>query len=476
MSLVTFGERVAQLAAEHPAKPAVTSVAADGTAASLTWDDLERRTNVAARGLAEFGVSAASTVAIGLPPGLDHVVATIAAWKLRALVVAFDPNASEAERSALAVALGDHVAIGDTDWATVRPGWWHGSGHSDGPVAVDGLPRAASLTGGTTGQPRVIMRPRPWAYEQGTWLAGHERAQGMRLGQVQLVALPMYHTGFHAVYQGIALDHHVIVMERFVPSLFPKLVQEHRVSHVRLVAALMRMILDVPDLDGYDLSSIESLHHGAGPCPEQVKRRWLDLVGPERVYEVYTSQERVGRTVIRGDEWLQRPGSVGRPSGCEIRILDEDGNERPAGEVGEVYLGSPTSKQPEYVGGGPPLAERDGFFSVGDLGYLDEDGYLYLVDRKSNVINVGGSNVYPAEVEAVLLERPEVADAVVAGRPHDYLGQTVHAMVVPSVPVAVTVLDEHCRERLSTAKVPMSYEFVASVPRRSSGKVRRAEL
>lgn len=475
-SLVTYGERIGQLAAEHPARTAVISVAPGGATTALDWAELERRTNVAARGLAERGVTSSSIVAIGLPPGLDHIVATIAAWKRGALVVPFDPKASAAERAALGAALGEHRTIGAGDWATIRPGWWTGSDHSDEPMAREGLPRAASLTGGTTGLPRVIMRPRPWAYEQGAWLAGHEQGQGMRLGQVQLVALPMYHTGFHAVYQGLALDHQLIVMERFVPSLFPKLVQEHRVGHVRLVAALMRMILDVPGLRDHDLSSIESLHHGAGPCPEQVKRAWLDLIGPERVYEVYTSQERVGRTVIRGDEWLRRPGSVGRPAGCDIRILDEDGRPLPAGEAGEVYLGSPTAKQPEYLGGGPLLAERDGYFSVGDLGYLDADGYLYLVDRKSNVINVGGTNVYAAEVEAVLLELPEVADAVVTGRPHDYLGQAVHALVVPAVEVDTAALDAHCRERLSTAKVPMSYELVASIPRRSSGKIRRADL
>jgi len=474
--LVTYGERIGQLAAEHPAKVAVRQVAPNGTTVALTWDELERRTNVAARGLADHGVTAASTVAIGLPPGLDHVIATIAAWKCAALVVPFDPTASPAERAALAAALGGHVSIGTGTWATIRPGWWQESTHSDAPMAVEGLPRAASLTGGTTGLPRVILRPRPWAYEDGAWLASHERGQGMRLGQIQLVALPLYHTGFHAIYQGLALDHEIIVMTRFVPSLFPKLVAEYRVSHVRLVAALMRMILDVPDLANHDLSSIESVHHGAGPCPEPVKRAWLDLLGPDRVYEVYASQERIGRTEIRGDEWLQRPGSVGRPAGCDIRILDADGQPLPAGQVGEVYLGSPTAKQPEYIGGGPLLAERDGFFSVGDLGYLDADGYLYLVDRKSNVINVGGTNVYAAEVEAALLEHPEVADAVVTGRPHDYLGQTVHALVVPVGSVDSAVLDAHCRGRLSTAKVPMSYELVAEIPRRSSGKVRRSDL
>ncbi|MGO4427162.1 AMP-binding protein, partial [Streptomyces sp. MCAF7] len=174
-STVTIGERIGQLAAEHPAATAVLSVAPNGGVSELTWAELERLTNSAARGLAERGVTSRRTVAVALPAGPD----------------------------------------------------------------------------------------------------------------------------FQALYQGLALDHRVIIMERFVPSRFLKLVQEHRVSYVRMVAAMMRMLLDVPGLRDYDLSSIETLHHGAGPCPENVKRAWLELIDPERVYEIYASQERVGRTVIR---------------------------------------------------------------------------------------------------------------------------------------------------------------------------------
>jgi bile acid-coenzyme A ligase len=478
-SLVTVGERLDRLAAGHPAAIAVISVAPDARATALTWGRLSHLTNVAARGLAAQGVTPDTTVAIALPAGLDHVVATVAAWKLGALVVPLDPAAPAAERSAIAAMLGAHVLIGEGGWASLRPGWWRTCAHSGAPLPRQGEPRSASLSGGTTGLPRVIVRRRPWAYRPGAWLNEHERTQGMRLGQTQLVVLPLHHSGFGALYQGLVLDHQVIIMERFVPSLFPRLVQEYRVGHVRLVAAMMRMILDVPGLRDHDLSSIESIHHGAGPCPEKVKRAWLDLLGPERVYEVYTSQERVGRTVIRGDEWLRRPGSVGRPADYEIEILDAAGRRLGPGEVGEIYFRSPASEQPLYLGLGHRLAVRDGFFSIGDLGYQDADGYLYLVDRKSNVINVGGQNVYPAEVEAVLLDIPGIADTAVAGRPHEYLGQAVHALLVaadPADPVPIAVVDEHCRERLSAAKVPMSYEFIPRVPRRNNGKIRRSEL
>ncbi|MEV4758391.1 AMP-binding protein [Micromonospora sp. NPDC049559] len=475
---ISIGTRIGRLAAAHPDRPAVTAVAPDGSRDSMTWSRLESESNAAARRLAEAGVTERTTVAVALPAGIDHVVATIGAWKLGALVVPLDPYATASERAAIATALGEHLSVGGPG-STVPAGSWRTGGHPTGPLAPRGVPRSASLTGGTTGLPRVVLRRKPWSYPPDGLLSASERARGMRFEQVQLVVLPMYHAGFSALYQGLALDHQIVLMERFVPRLFPRLVQEFGVNYVRIVPALMRMILDVPDLGDFDLSSIEGVHHGAGPCPEEVKRRWLALIGPERVYEDYASQERVGSVLIRGDEWLAHPGSVGRPTDCEIRILDEDGKELPVGETGEIYLRSAASRQPEYVGTGPALPERDGFLSIGDLGYLDAEGYLYLVDRKSNVINVGGANVYPAEVEDVLLRLASVADAAVVPRPHEYLGQVVHALVVPADaarPPTGAALAAHCRAHLSPTKVPMSYEIVASVARKSSGKIRRRDL
>jgi bile acid-coenzyme A ligase len=475
---VSIGTRIGQLAAEHPDLPAVVAVAAGGTRHTVTWAQLDSESNAAAHCLAEAGATETTTVAVALPAGTEHVVATIAAWKLGALVVPLDPQATRSERSAIATALGEHLTVGGPD-ATVPAGRWRAGDYPIEPLPPRGVPRSASLTGGTTGLPRVVRRRKPWVYQADALLSDSERARGMRFKQVQLVVLPMYHAGFSALYQGLALDHQVVVMERFVPRLFPRLVQEYGVSYVRIVPALMRMVLDLPDLGDFDLSSIEAVHHGAGPCTDEVKRRWLDLIGAERIYEDYASQERLGSVLIRGDEWLAHPGSVGRPTDCEIRILDEDGGEVVAGEVGEIYLRSTAARQPEYVGNGPALPERNGFFSIGDLGYLDAEGYLYLVDRKSNVLNVGGANVYPAEVEAVLLRLPSVADAAVVARPHEYLGQVAHAMVVPADaarPPGAAALAAHCREHLSPAKVPMSYEFVASVARKSSGKISRRDL
>ncbi|MGH3737825.1 MAG: AMP-binding protein [Micromonosporaceae bacterium] len=474
---VSIGELVTQRATRDGDRVAVVAVRPDGTRQTLTWRELERQSNAAAHALAALGATGDTPVAIALPAGLEHVVTTIGAFKLGTLVVPLDDHAADREIAALTGTLGHHILIGPHQAADAPAGWWRERDWPTEPPTPVGTPYSASLTGGTTGLPRVVLRRRPWTYPPERLLADADRDRGLAERQVQLVVLPMHHAGFSALYQGLALDHTVVVMERFVARRVPELIAEYRVNYLRIVPALMRMVLRVPGLDAADFASVQAVHHSAAACPEEVKRGWLALVGSEKVYEEYASQERLGHVIIRGDEWLEHPGSVGRPTQCEVRILGEDGHWLPPGEVGEVYLRSAGSGQPAYVGDGPHLAEHDGFHTVGDLGYLDPHGYLFLVGRTSTVINVGGANVYPAEVEAVLLQVDGVADAVAVGRPHTYLGETVHARVVPAdpaSPVDPAVLEAHCRQLLSAAKVPMSYEIVPGPLRERTGKVRRS--
>nr|BFE56251.1 AMP-binding protein [Dactylosporangium thailandense] len=483
---ITIGERIGALAAEHPDTLAIVSVAPDGTRRTLTWEHLERVTNVAARGLLErartAGVSPAGPVGIALPSGLDHVIATLAAWKAGALVVPLNHEATETERAALRAKLAGGMLIGGREWdgeetATVAGGWWRDDdGLGDGPVEAAGVPRSASASGGSTGLPRIVIRRRPWVYDPERLLSDADRETGLRFGQAQLVTLPMYHAGFTGLHHGLVLDHTIVLLERFVPTLFAGLVEEFRVNCFRIVPTQMRMLLEVPAFAEADLTSIEAVHQGAGPCLVEVKRRWLELVPPKVVFEDYSSVERLGLVTIRGDEWLEHPGSVGRPTDCEVLVLRPDGTPAQTNEVGELYLRSATTAQPEYLGDGPPLRSHGDFLTLGDAGRIDEEGYLFLVGRTSDVLNVGGANVYPSEIEAVLLGHPAVRDAVVVGKPHEYLGEAVHALVAaadPQSPPDRWDLDAYCREHLSLAKVPLSYEFVDDVGRTSAGKLRR---
>lgn len=475
---VTIGERVGQLAARHPDAPAVIAVAPETRPTVLTWEKLETGTNVAARVLADRGVSESSVVVVSLPTGLDHVLATVAAWKLGAVVLPLDPAAPERETAALLDAAGAALVVGRGPGA-LDPKDLRSGEVSAAPLSRLGTPRSAHATGGSTGRPRIVLRSKPWVYPTRDIPSKEDRSLGLDVGQVQLTMLPLHHTGFTKLHHGLVLDHTVVLLQRFVPALVPELIERYRVNYLAIVPTMMRWILDVPGLSDYDLSSVTTVHHGAAACPEWVKRAWLELLGPETVYEGYGSQERIGAVWIRGDDWLQHPGSVGRPTGCEVRILAADGSWAGPGEVGEVFLRGPVTRQPSYIGSGEPLPERDGFLSLGDAGYLDRQGYLYLVGRRSEMINVGGTNVYPAEVEHVLASHPEVLDAAVVGREHAHLGQSVHALIVPvdpERPPSSGELDEHCRSQLSLPKVPLSYEFVSSIPRTAADKIRRATL
>jgi bile acid-coenzyme A ligase len=474
---VHIGERIATLAADHPDVDAVVAVRPNGAEMRLTWRELEGSTNAAARLLEGVGVDHDSIVVVCLPNGIPHVVATIAAWKLGALVVPVSPRLSERELSDVLAKVPQGFVIGNRR-GQLQPEDLLDA-QNDAPFVSRGVPRSAALTGGSTGTPRIVRRRHAWVYDPDDPSPSGYATEGMRLGQVQLVPLPLFHAGFQDLFNGLALDHTVVIMESFSPTLFLRLIEEHRVNFLVTVPTQMRAVLGVRDVDSFDLSSIEAMYHRSAPCPEAVKRRWLELVPPKRLFEDYGSIENIGFLTIRGDQWLAHPGSVGL-SGADVavRILDDDGNDVPAGEIGEIYLLSSRSTQPTYIGGGPLLRERSGYLTVGDLGYLDPDGYLHLVDRGADVINVGGLNVYPAEVEHVLLEFDGVVDVAVARRPHEVLGECVCAIVVRNYDERVTpsALNAHCLSRLLPSKVPMFYEFVPRLPRNEAGKIRRRDL
>jgi bile acid-coenzyme A ligase len=245
----------------------------------------------------------------------------------------------------------------------------------------------------------------------------------------------------------------------------------------------MRRIIMLPGVrEGQrDFSSIQAIQSSAAPCPIWLKQAWIDLLGPEKVHEVYGSAEGIGATMIRGDEWLEHQGSVGRPVNCELRILDEAGNDLPPGEVGEIFTRPTETDGPtfQYVGAPNAKSTPDGFYSIGDLGWLDANGYLFIADRRTDMIVSGGANVYPAEVEAALHDHPAIADLAVVGVPDEEWGRRVHAVVQPADPAhppPVAELDAWARERITSYKVPKTYELVAELPRNEAGKIRRSAL
>jgi bile acid-coenzyme A ligase len=290
--------------------------------------------------------------------------------------------------------------------------------------------------------------------------------------------MPLFHGGFSAVHHGLALGHSIVLTRMFDPRLVAECLETYAVSLVSLVPTMMRLLREPGCAPGRDLSALHAMLHGTAPCPEPVKRAWLDLIGPRHVFEGYGSQEQLGFVWIRGDDWLAHPGSVGRPAPDSVAIVGEDGRALSPNEIGEVYLRVADGTQPEYLGDGPRLrAWGEGFLTVGDCGRLDEEGYLYITGRADQTINVGGAKVHPPEVEAVLLAFTGVLDACVVGRAHAIKGQVPHAFVVPARPDLDTAkLDAHCRRNLAVHKVPDSYELVDALPRTEAGKLRTSQL
>lgn len=258
-------------------------------------------------------------------------------------------------------------------------------------------------------------------------------------------------------------------------------IERHRVTTFTATPTMLQRMADLPGIDERDLSSIEWIVQGAAPMPATLVHRWAGLIGAERIIMAYGMTEAIGLAALRGDEWMKHEGSVGRGfRGTEIRILGPDGREVPTGEIGEIFLRSPAYGGSDYLGEVPRMrTTEDGFASVGDLGCVDGDGYLYVADRRVDLIISGGANVFPAEVERALIDHPNVADVVVIGLRDDQWGRRVHALVEPADPAVPPSAEEiiaFAKGRLAPYKVPKTVEIVAAIPRSEATKVNRGRL
>ena len=271
----------------------------------------------------------------------------------------------------------------------------------------------------------------------------------------------------------------VVSFRRFDAEGTLRAIEEFRATHCVLVPTMFIRMLALPEeiRSRYDVSSLRSAVHMAAPCPIAVKEQMIDWWGPV-IDEMYSGTEAVGHTIIRSSEWLEHKGSVGcATTGCEIRILDENGTTLPPRERGQIYMRNGHRFEYHKDPGKTEAAyATDGWATLGDIGYLDEDNYLYLTDRKANMIISGGVNIYPQEAENVLLEHPAVADVAVIGIPDPEFGEQVKAVVELKQPVGdeadmALELIGWCRSRLSRIKCPRSVDFVESLPRNESGKL-----
>jgi long-chain acyl-CoA synthetase len=482
-----------------------------------TYEDLFGRALRATSGLYELGIGAGDRVALMLRNSLEFLEVSIATvplgasavpinwhWRgdevahvladsgAKVLVVHADllpgiaPSVPERLAIVVVPADGGGLAEGDgaaevPDGALLWPEWladnepWAQPPES-GPVSI-------IYTSGTTGRPKGVVRaPATDAQREAIQEMLGEIFQ-LAPGERTVIPAPMYHTApnvyaLAAAIRGVDMT----IMTSFDAEEFLRIVAEHRVTVVQMVPTMFVRLLALPEQtrSRYDLSSLRWIVHAAAPCPPEVKRAMIDWLGPI-VAEYYGGTETGPVVFCTSEEWLAHPGTVGRPiERSVVKVLDADGSELPTGASGEIYMWVDIWPDFTYAGDAQKrrAIERDGLVSCGDVGYLDAEGYLYLNDRRSDMVISGGVNIYPAEIEACLLSLPGVRDCAVFGVPDDDFGEALaaHVELSEGAELSADAVRGHIRSSLAAYKTPRVVEFSDSLPREDSGKIFKRRL
>jgi bile acid-coenzyme A ligase len=444
----------------------------------VTTTELDRRSSQLAGAMAAKGVGLGDRVGLGLRNSPELFMAAFAAWKLGATPIPVRWDLPDWELEQVREVICARLYLSDNDL-----GWLRATEDAEVPELPDVVaPRMQGIcSSGSTGTPKIIVSSLPAVYTEVFSTPMMEQWRPVPRPQRMLVLAPMYHINAFATVHNLLAGDRLIVLERFDAARAVDAIERHRITAFTATPTMLQRIADLPGIDDRDLSSIDWILQGAAPMPPSLVHRWAGFIGPERILMAYGMTESIGITALRGDEWMAHEGSVGRGQrDTEIRILDDDGNELPAGEVGEVFMRAPVYGGSDYLGEAPQMATTDdGFQSVGDMGHVDEDGYLYIVDRRVDMIVTGGANVFPAQVEEALIDHPRVADVVVIGLKDDEWGRRVHAIVEPadlSDPPTADELIAYAKSRLAAYKVPKTVELVDAMPRSAATKVNRGRL
>ena len=349
-------------------------------------------------------------------------------------------------------------------------------------AAYAGAPRTPrghmAYTSGTTGRPKGVRRQPPTAEQQALSAQVAKEALGIYPGVRSLVSAPLYHSAPSSFAQQSLLQGSLMVLEeKFDAEATLALIERHRIDTAYLVPTMYVRLLRLPPevRSRYDLSSLSFVASTGSPCAPDIKNAMIDWLGPV-IHEAYASSETGYISVMRPQDAARKPGSAGRAVGkAAIRILDDAGRELPAGEIGIIYAHQPAYSDFSYHGNDAArrAVERDGLVSVGDMGYLDEDGFLYVCDRASDMVISGGVNIYPAEIEHVLITLPGIIDCAVVGIPDEEFGESLAAQVVAEAGVTLDAeaIRQALRERIAAYKVPRRIDIVDGLPRDDNGKV-----
>jgi bile acid-coenzyme A ligase len=471
-------ERVREHAARTPSRPALVFLAG-GRETVTTWAELERRTASPAAAVRTAVRRPSRTAVLArVGGGAASVVELVALLRTELPVAVMAATAPPAEVTAVRDELlrGGYDVVepdGDHRHARAEPG--------DATAAGIGWLPAESLllaTGGSSGRPKLVVDTRMRSVARRPRATRPSSAMNWRAGQRQLVVGPLHHAAPLTFFiEGLGDGNTIILPGSTEPGTLLAALGEWRAEWLSLTPYHLRRLVDAAHGQRMRPDGLRGLVHLAAPCPGRLKREAIDLFGARRVFEMYGCTEGIGLTVARGDEWLRRPGTVGRGFFTRIRILDPDGKQESPGRSGEVYLRSGSPARRMYLRAGDSArVTADGFVSVGDRGRMDDEGYLYLEPRQLGRVQVGGETVVPGEIESVLMDYPGVSDAAVLGVPDDRLGESLVALVVTAGRPDAKVLKRYLRERVARHKVPRKVFFVERLPRTEAGKLDRSAL
>ncbi len=477
---ISFAQRIRRLAESRPDAPAITI-----GQSTTTYAELDRRSNQFARRLADLGVNGGDFVTVAEPNSAEFLLSTVACWKIGAVPQPVSARLPGMELEQIVDLADSRVVVGaEVDGRhCLRSG--AATDDTTAALADSELPDAVSpawkapTSGGSTGRPKLIVSGDPSLYTEN--LASLGAIIGAAKAETMVVPGPLYHNGpFIWSCLTLLAGGHVALLPRFDAAETLSQIEQYRASAIYLVPTMMQRIWKLDDDTKFsaDLSSLRVAFHLAEPCPRWLKQEWLDWLGPDVLFELYGGTEGQMFTVIDGNDWLDHPGSVGRPVMGEVKICDPDGNQVDVGVEGEVWMRNPDRDTPTYRYIGARSDPRDGWETLGDMGWMDADGFLYLGDRRSDMILVGGANVYPAEVEAAIAAHPDVLSSAVIGLPDEEKGSRVHAIVQrqPTSNLDEPGLLAFMAERLVTYKLPRSVEWTTEPLRDDAGKVRRSAL
>ena len=470
--MTSIHQFIEDLALDKGDRPAVTD-----ESGTISWRELNQRTNQVARIYENRGVHAGDLVSIVLPNSIAFYIATIASWKLGATPHPVSVRLPPSEFDAILELANPKLVVGldqkpmDFPFLAIEDAKISDASSEGLPIVTSENWKAIN-SGGTTGRPKII-----YSQDAGDFDLEFFKMLHIEPNRTHLVCGPMYHNGpfifsFFALFTG----NHNVVMPRFDAEKTLVNIEKYKIDMTMMVPTMMRriLLLDEEVRNKYDTSSLRILLHLGAPCPPWLKREWISWLGPDRIHELYGGTEGIGTTWIVGDEWLEKEGSVGKIIGeSQIKVVGESGEDLPAGEVGEIYFLPENGPGSTYRYLGAKSKRRAEWESLGDIGYIDEDGYVFLCDRKSDMIISGGVNIYPAEVEAVIDSHPQVRSSAVLGVPDDDLGEMVCAVIDSIADVSQVEILKFLENRLSRPKIPRQFRFVSSPLRDDAGKVRR---